>query len=174
MELKDFWAVNRLCLYCGAVGHFCGCCKVSFFLIHNTLLSAKLQITNRSVSLLLDSGVAGNFIVQSLVSSPSIPVLRLTNPIPVRVLDGRPLSQSSITLITSPVCLICPQHTELIKFYILTYKKNPGLVFPGCAEIIHRLTATKPGLQTVPHLYSGLHTTHPSNFHYLHWKPPCT
>lgn len=84
-----------------------------------------------SVSHLVHSGLAGNFISLSLVSELSIPVAKLPIPITFQVLDGRPYMHSPITHITILVQLSFHNHSEYIQFYVLTKTHSPlGLGLP--------------------------------------------
>lgn len=124
---------NGLCLYCGATGHFrahCSLCKISphlFKCSHQFCLPATLFCSNLSMSMspLIDSGSAGNFVSQFVVSMLSIPVLKLM--IAIKALDGRPLLQSLVTYITALVHLVFPDHSEKIRLFVLT-SSQPSFV----------------------------------------------
>lgn len=95
---------QRLCLYCATEGHEIKDCHLlqgkqnNKSQVPNDILSHHQQLfiegfmylSHHRVSLyfLLDSGSAGTFISQSLVSSLSLPVVKLANSISVNALDG--------------------------------------------------------------------------------------
>lgn len=99
-------------------------------LIHNQFfVFVQLSVSNTSVSLfaLLDSGSVGNFISSTLVQSLCIPV-ELACSVSVKALDGRLVSNNSVTQITTPESLtIEPAHSELLQFYVL-HHNQPSLV----------------------------------------------
>lgn len=64
--------------------------------------------------------------LQSLVSSLKNPVIKLANLISVNALDGRPLSNRSVTYITKALRLdFTPNHSEHIQFYVHTSIHTP-------------------------------------------------
>lgn len=93
---------NGPCLYCCEAGHCQANCpqhRVSTFVCPKSSIqfcvASQLHYANHSLSVspLIDSGSAGNFISQSIVSMLSVPVSKLPNPIKVKALDGLSLTQ---------------------------------------------------------------------------------
>lgn len=66
-----------------------------------------------SLSVLIDSVSAGNFISSSLVSALSLPVKRLASPVSVKALDGHSVSNASVTYVTKPLCVLCIDYKGL-------------------------------------------------------------
>lgn len=125
---------RQLCLYCGQEGHWLQRCPVHpnpkstgaegqprdhpsrsvGMSIPSSLFSSKPLLFSISlvgcpsgvVSIaLVDSGAAGNFIHQTLVSSLNITTYPFSSPFPVQALDKRPLRSGTITHITAPLTL---------------------------------------------------------------------
>lgn len=91
-------------------------------------VSVELYVSYHSHSfpVLLDSGLAGNFISQSIVSSLSIPVVKLASPISFNALDGHPSNDCPVTHHTLSLHLdFMPQHSALFQFYVLPTIQSP-------------------------------------------------
>ncbi|KAI2664272.1 Transposon Tf2-9 polyprotein [Labeo rohita] len=73
---------HRLCLYCGAEGHFAIQCPVK-----------DRARSSRSCSALIDSGAEGNFIDEDWALQHGVPLQELVDPLPVYALDGSVLSK---------------------------------------------------------------------------------
>ncbi|KAI2655957.1 Transposon Tf2-9 polyprotein [Labeo rohita] len=73
---------HRLCLYCGAEGHFAIQCPVK-----------DRARSTRSCSALIDSGAEGNFIDEDWALQHGVPLQELVDPLPVFALDGSVLSK---------------------------------------------------------------------------------
>ena len=75
---------------------------------------------------LVDSGAAGNFMDQTLVSSLNITTYPLSSPFPVQGLDCQPLGSGTIPHITQPLTLTMePNHQENIPFFIAILASAP-------------------------------------------------
>ncbi|KAL0149344.1 hypothetical protein M9458_055382, partial [Cirrhinus mrigala] len=79
---------HRLCLYCGAEGHFAIQCPVK-----DRALLLFFEGSTRSCSALIDSGAEGNFIDEDWALQHSVPLQELVDPLPVFALDGSVLSK---------------------------------------------------------------------------------
>lgn len=116
MQLGESWLTARerrhrltagLCLYCGEAGHYLAECPTKrdedqvTSDTHSShtqfLVDVMLNVTNPPVSLsvLIDSGSAGNFISSSLVSDLALSVEEMAKPISVRALDGQSIVGNS-------------------------------------------------------------------------------
>ncbi|KAI2646997.1 Transposon Ty3-I Gag-Pol polyprotein [Labeo rohita] len=73
---------HRLCLYCGAEGHFAIQCPVK-----------DRARSTRSCSAFIDSGAEGNFIDEDWALQHGVPLQELVDPLPVFALDGSVLSK---------------------------------------------------------------------------------
>lgn len=77
---------------------------------------------------LLDSGASSCFLDITFARSSRIPVVAKKKPIPVEVIDGRPLSSGAITEATSPLILTVGSHLEEISFYLITSPRHPVIL----------------------------------------------
>lgn len=103
-------------LYCGASGHQVAACLIQETKVMPPVkifsctprptaqfhILAQLSHQCFSVSVLLDSGLAGNFVSQALVCSWSLPVERLPAPILVKVLDVGYLGAEPVIVVGLP------------------------------------------------------------------------
>lgn len=110
---------SRLCMYCARGDHDLRTCllvlskghksQVSLPSVHfnQFSVSATFYVANHAhvISVFLDSGSAVYLISHSLVSTLSLPVVKLANPISVNALDGHPLSDRPVTYLTHPLPL---------------------------------------------------------------------
>ncbi|KAL7841399.1 hypothetical protein SRHO_G00250900 [Serrasalmus rhombeus] len=101
-----------LCLYCGQAGHLCSSCpirpgqtrtaevSVSFtdmLLNHMSIeVMCILAAETFSVSALVDSGAAGNFMDIALAEQLKIPLQPMNNQLRIKALDGRPLGAGTV------------------------------------------------------------------------------
>lgn len=89
------------------------------------LVDVSVNSTNppMSLSVLIDSGSAGNFILASLVSSLALPLKEIAKPISVQAPDGQVVSKMFVTHITRPLSIFFtqPAHIKQIQFYVLVY-----------------------------------------------------
>lgn len=91
----------------------------------------QLFVSNTSVSLfaLIDFGSAGNFISSALVTSLSIPIVRLASSVSVKALNGHLGSNGLVTQITQLLQIsFHPSHTEHLQFYALPHTQ-PTVIF---------------------------------------------
>ncbi|KAL7868550.1 hypothetical protein SRHO_G00099340 [Serrasalmus rhombeus] len=110
-----------LCLYCGQAGHLCSSCptrpgqtrtaevSVSFtdmLLNHMSIdVMCILAAETFSVSALVDSGAAGNFMDIALAEQLKIPLQPMNNQLRIKALDGRPLGTGTVTKRTPDIDL---------------------------------------------------------------------
>ncbi|KAL7839877.1 hypothetical protein SRHO_G00265350 [Serrasalmus rhombeus] len=110
-----------LCLYCGQAGHLCSSCpirpgqtrtaevSVSFtdmLLNHMSIeVMCILAAETFSVSALVDSGAAGNFMDIALAEQLKIPLQPMNNQLRIKALDGRPLGAGTVTKQTPDIDL---------------------------------------------------------------------
>ncbi len=134
--------INRLCLYCGAAGHFASSCQLKPELVSRqgstgerncSFLPPKTRTTfpavlrwagfSVSCSALIDSGAEGNFIDERWAREHDIPLVDLEELL-VFALDGRVLS--TVHHVTIPVSLtVSGNHQETISFYIFQSPFTP-------------------------------------------------
>ena len=77
---------------------------------------------------LLDSGASSYFVDITFARTSRIPVVHKKKPIPVEVIDCRPLSSGAITEATSPLILNIGSHLEEISFYLITSLRHPVIL----------------------------------------------
>lgn len=116
-----------LCLYWGEAGHLVAECLTKNqknIVTPNThtshkqfLVNVLLNVTNLPVllSILLDSGLAGNFVSTSLVSSLALPVEEIVKQVSVRALDGQLVTKALVTHITCPLSISFLQIPHTLK-----------------------------------------------------------
>lgn len=122
---KDWRRREGLCLYCGEKDHSLATKSVvpKDATTHTQFcLPDSIMVTNSPfpVSVLVDSGSAGNFFAKALVTSLSIPVESLPAPIPIKALDGRLVSVQAVKQITKLLHLaVAENHKGKIQFLVL-------------------------------------------------------
>lgn len=132
--------MGRLHLYCGEKGHFFAECptiwekdSVTHYspIPHSQFCVDVLNVTNPPVSLsvLVDSGSAGNYVSSTLFNNVSIPVEKIANLVSVRALDGQLITNLPVMHITRLLQISFPQpaHSETIKFYVSPHARLPWL-----------------------------------------------
>lgn len=121
---------GKLCLYWEEKGHFFAECptlwkkdRVAHYASTIHCMEVLFYVTNSPVSLsvLIYSGLVGNFMSSSLLHSLSIPVEKIASLVSVNILDGHLISNAPVTLITSLLRIAFPQptHSETFQFYVL-------------------------------------------------------
>uniref|UniRef100_A0AAR2KLN8 CCHC-type domain-containing protein n=1 Tax=Pygocentrus nattereri TaxID=42514 RepID=A0AAR2KLN8_PYGNA len=131
-----------LCLYCGQAGHLCSSCptrpgqtrtaevSVSFtdmLLNHMSIdVTCILAAETFSVSALVDSGAAGNFMDIALAEQLKIPLQPMNNQLRIKALDGRPLGTGTVTKQTPDIDLqVGLFHREKISFFLVDSPDHP-------------------------------------------------
>ena len=74
---------------------------------------------------LLDSGATTCFMDELFAHTHSIPRVAQAKPIPVEVIDGRPLVSGAITEGTTPLQLMVGSHSEVITFCLISSPRHP-------------------------------------------------
>ncbi|KAL0152326.1 hypothetical protein M9458_052049, partial [Cirrhinus mrigala] len=88
-----------------------------------TLLSEGVSLT---ITALIDSGAAGNFIDSDFAVANHLPVLSSAPPVAVAALDGRPLGSGRIDHTTGDLTLLIESaHQETIRFFIISSPQSP-------------------------------------------------
>lgn len=126
---REWWSANGLCLYCRELDHrHCPRRQVSHLTPPKDTqpFSILAQLHYKNLSLSVSSGLAGNFISQSVVSLLLVPVSKLPVPIRVSALDGCALAQFPIAHITYPILLTFPGHAEELQFYLRAPQSAPS------------------------------------------------
>lgn len=127
-EERERRVLNRLCLYCGQVGHLKSTCPVrptnpshasAYGLLtapHSNLKQyVVIHIAHKTIhtTALIDSGAAGNFISVEFVRQHDIALTTCQPSVSVEALDGRPLGEGRVQSITKEIQLqVGALHTE--------------------------------------------------------------
>ncbi len=135
---------SRLCLYCGAKGHFAASCPlkgqsspvdggvlasatvISSLPRSRTTISVVLRWAGITVNglALIDSGAEGSFIDERWAMEQGIPLLDLNDTTTVFALDGRALS--TVRRSTCPLSLtVSGNHRETISFFVFQSPYTP-------------------------------------------------
>ncbi len=134
---------SRLCLYCGARGHFAASCPlkgqsspdggvlasatvISSLPRSRTTISVVLRWAGITVNglALIDSGAEGSFIDERWAMEQGIPLLDLNDTTTVFALDGRALS--TVRRSTCPLSLtVSGNHRETISFFVFQSPYTP-------------------------------------------------
>jgi len=89
------------------------------FILPLTLhVSDKSSTREHHFRALIDSGASANFIHQDLASKWELPLSALPSPIPLRVIDGRPVSSGEMTHETVPLRCTMGAHQEYLSFLV--------------------------------------------------------
>ncbi|XP_030634258.1 receptor-type tyrosine-protein phosphatase gamma [Chanos chanos] len=136
----------RLCYYCGEAGHQRRECPVhpprrDFLPNTRVRVSALLNVSakqfsvpvliscgSKSLSLtaLVDSGAAGNFIDEELARKLKVSLRSINPPLYINSLDGQPLGKGTVTQQTSPLQLqVGALHHEHLQLLVITSPKDP-------------------------------------------------
>ncbi|XDV25876.1 hypothetical protein PO909_029709 [Leuciscus waleckii] len=137
---------QRLCLYCGGAGHFRQNCPHRPTNRDNAAVSLTLGCLNSkscvtvpveftvhgesvSISALLDSGAAGNFMSREFAELHRISLIPCISPLSVEAIDGRPLGTGRVTHLSQELYMRTRLlHRELIQFYILQAPHIPVIL----------------------------------------------
>ncbi len=135
---------SRLCLYCGANGHFAASCPlkgqsspVDGGVLASATVISSLPRSRTTISVvirwagitvnglaLIDSGAEGSFIDERWAMEQGIPLLDLNDTTTVFALDGRALS--TVHRITCPLSLtVSGNHRETISFFVFQSPYTP-------------------------------------------------
>ncbi|KAL0156943.1 hypothetical protein M9458_048189, partial [Cirrhinus mrigala] len=121
LEERERRLGGNLCLYCGLAGHIRATCPT------------RPPRPSSSISALIDSGAAGNFIDVDFVAANRLPTLSCSPLVTVgdcgRPLDGRPLGTGKVQQTTQDLTfLIEPAHQETIRFFIISSPQSPVIL----------------------------------------------
>uniref|UniRef100_A0A3B1IBQ3 Gypsy retrotransposon integrase-like protein 1 n=1 Tax=Astyanax mexicanus TaxID=7994 RepID=A0A3B1IBQ3_ASTMX len=144
---------DRLCLYCGQAGHMRSSCPVRPSSAGTSEVSEKIsclfenkQMLLRvsvwwcsesfSLSALVDSGAAGNFMDIGLARKLQIPLNTCHTPLSIKALDGRPLGDGSVTKTTTNLKLkVGLFHEETLTFFAIDSPDHPIILgFPWLSK----------------------------------------
>lgn len=141
VEERERRRVNRLCFYCGQLGHQCRSCpskpvqtKVSTPLpmmltkCFSLLITLTYANSSQCVPALIDSGSALNLIHHELVHELKLPVIPCIPPINITAINSQPIGKG-ITQQTVPVTIkIGLLHSETISLYVTSTPQHPVIL----------------------------------------------
>jgi hypothetical protein len=88
-------------------------------------LKAKMDSSSIKVHALLDSGTSTCFMDKDFVNHHRLLLVTKKHPIPVEVIDGRPLISGAVTHEIAPLDVVIKGHHSIIAFNIIKSPSNP-------------------------------------------------
>jgi hypothetical protein len=80
---------------------------------------------------LLNSGTSTCFMDKDFIDRHKLPLVTKKHPIPVQVIDGRPLVLGDVTRKTTPLDVVIEWHHSILAFNVIKSPSNPIVLGPS-------------------------------------------